>query len=437
MDSTKTTEGKKKGPTILDVLNANLKPCYDAILDHLETQDMFRLFATCKTIHDIYYCVFNVDPHLRPFFDDHTLAFRQAMADHNLIVGGSVALKFFSRDKWPTKDLDVYTSSRSSLRETSKIFTNAGFKFEPFPWQSRTVDSSLTSVDSARVRANMRANMDAADGRIQQAFSYGTYTAPQIRDVYRFNNEKKNLHIDMILTNGPELLAIIEGYYATYIMNFFTYNRAYNLFPYHTILQKEGFQTYSDLSEKRMNAMLKYLNRGYKITNYGKFHECKLQCPIRPHRRVGDTFTWTVDLGIDGIRFPKNPMQVENCTFGVKGHRSYKMWNNRRGFSAIPCLRINTHTLEHKKLEYPLLVDNRVSPGSWKNFLETMLAKMFAQEEHMTEFEELADPYLQGEAIINGRQQYFDKDVAAYYKFWYQYIMPRETLWSGQYPMLQ
>lgn len=90
---------------------------------------------------------------------------------------------------------------------------------------------------------------------------------------------------------------------------------------------------------------------------------------------------------------------------------------------------------QHKKLEFPLLVDKMVSMGCWKEFLNSMLQRVAAQETDADP--ELADPWLQKDTIINGHQQYFDRDVEGYYKFWYQYIMPRETIWKGQYPMLQ
>ncbi|KAK6519123.1 hypothetical protein TWF281_003812 [Arthrobotrys megalospora] len=423
----------KKAPTILDVLNANLEPCYNRIISHLDVPDMLRLFATCRTIHSIYYCIFNIDAHLRQFFKD-PLVFRQAMADYDLIVGGSVALKLFAREKWTTKDLDVYTNSLSSLRKTAQVLTKEKFKFAPFPWQSRSIESSLANAGSVGTKWRMFENADVADERIQSAFSYKSYQGQEIRDVYRFENKSAGLHIDVILTKGPALQAIIGGYYATYIMNFFTYNRAYNLFPYHTIIRKEGFQTVSDMSEKREEAMKKYRGRGYKITSYGTYHSCKIECPIRPHRRVGDMFTWTIDLPINGIRLPSNPIPLETYTFGIKAHRSWRTTTSR-SFASLSNLKLEMAIFQHKKLEFPLLVDKMESAGCWKEFLNSMLQRVTAQEADADP--ELADPWLQKDTIINGQQQYFDRDVEGYYKFWYQYIMPREAIWKGQYPMLQ
>ncbi|RVD89424.1 uncharacterized protein DFL_000432 [Arthrobotrys flagrans] len=426
-------EKKRVAPTILDILNANLEPCYSRILNHLDLPDILRLFSTCKTIHSITYCIFNIDAHLREFFKD-PVVFRQTMADNNLLVSGSTALKFFTRDKWTTKDLDVYTNSEESLKKTADVLEKQGFGFVPFPWQGETIEASLRGSRSNSSKTGMEKSAEIADREaIREVLNY-VYDGAQIEDVFRLEKESQDLHIDIILTRGPALLAILEGYYSTYIMNFFTYNRAYNLFPYHTVLQKEGFLSLAEISDKRQEAIQKYLNRGYKITEYGRYHTCKMRCPLRPHRRVGDMFTWIVDLPINDIRLPANPIRLENYTFCIHGHKSYKSLVGRE-YRSMRNIRIEMDVFQHKNLEFPLLVDNTVSPGGWKEFLQSMMDRVVAQEEGLDV--ELADPLLQRDIIVSGVQRYCDRDIEGYYNFWYQYIMPRETLWKGRCPMLE
>ncbi|KAF3228450.1 hypothetical protein TWF106_007483 [Orbilia oligospora] len=426
---------KKTAPTILDILNANLEPCYSRILNHLEIPDILRLFSTCKTIHSITYCIFNIDTHLRPFFKD-PLVFRQAMADNNLIVSGSTALKFFTTERWVSKDLDVYTNSRAALKQTADVVKREGYRFVPFSWQSKSLEASIVNTRTTTLKKEMEQNAELQDRKVIRKASNYTYDGAQIQDVFRFSKEPENIHIDIILTQGPALLSILEGYYSTYIMNFFTYNRAYNLFPYHTILKREGFKTLTEVSQKREEAMQKYQKRGYKIVEYGNYHSCKMQCPLRPHRRVGDMFTWTIDLPINNIRIPINPIPVENYTFHIVGHLSDRNEKGVRGFHTLPNLSLMMEVFQHPNLEFPLLVDKMATAGSWKEFLQSMLARVAAQE--VVQFDILlADPWLQRDAIINGRQKYFDKDVEGYYRFWYHYLMPREILWIGQCPMLE
>ncbi|KAK6495066.1 hypothetical protein TWF481_003093 [Arthrobotrys musiformis] len=432
-------EGEKQQerarPTILDILNANLEPIYGEILSYLDLPDMLRLFATCKTIHNITYCLYDIDAQLRQFFPKDPTVFRQAMADNNLIVSGSVALKFFTRDKWPTKDLDVYTDSRASLKRTGDILKAQGYIFTPFAWHSKSIEASLANSVSSFQKRSMERFSEFPERQATLEEAYFSQ-AVQIQDVFRFENRARDLHIDIILTLGPSLQAILQGYYSTYIMNFFTYNRAYSLFPHHTVLQREGFRTVPDTPEKRAEAIEKYKNRGFKYLDYGRYHTCKMQCPLRPHRRVGDIFTWTIDLPINGIRLPTNPLPVENYTFRITAHESF-LHTYSRAFNALPNIRIEANQYAHKGLEHLLLVDPAaVSPeNSWHSFLTWMLNLVEKQQAKLDL--KVADPWLQRDRIINADEKYADKEVAGYYKFWYHNIMPRENIWAGQYPTLQ
>ncbi|KAK6498222.1 hypothetical protein TWF506_004462 [Arthrobotrys conoides] len=414
---------RKTAPTILDILNANLEPCYSRILSHLDLPSILRLFSTCKTIHSITYCIFNIDTHLRPFFQN-PVVFRQAMADNNLIVSGSTALKFFTREKWVSKDLDVYTNSMASLRRTADVLEKEGYKFVPFVWQSKSIEASIVNARGMNFKKEMEQNLELQDRKVIKEMSNYTYDGAQIQDVFRYSKESENLHIDIILTYGPALLSILEGYYSTYIMNFFTYNRAYNLFAYHTVLKNEGFKTLAEVSPKREEAIQKYKGRGYNIVAYGNYHSCKMQCPLRPHRRVGDMFTWMIDLPINDISIPTNPILVETYTFRMVGHSSVKNEKGSRTFRALRNVSLKMDVFQHPNLEFPLLVDKMPSTGSWKEFLQSMMTRVAAQEQFPLDIQ-LADPWLQRDTIINGKQKYFDKDVAGSPNLT---TMPLETL---------
>ncbi|KAK6542729.1 hypothetical protein TWF694_006671 [Orbilia ellipsospora] len=418
--------------TLLSLLHAGQPILYEAIFGHLEARDALHLLSTCRQIREIKNCLFNVDTQLRRFFDK-PLRFRQAMATHKLVVGGSVALKLFSRATWTPGDLDVYTRSTRAVLGLSKLLRLEGYVFEPYSWHSVTVEASIANIGTLKERLTRINQRIPEDNETEAEDLEKVYKSKDIRDVYRFRNPSTNARVEVILTIGLEISAILDGYYSTYIMNFFTYKKAYCLFPYHTITLQQGFRTTPSFnSEKISNALDKYHDRGYLLSEYGAFHMCKLSCPMRPHRRIGDRFTWTIEFPTDDILAPDDiEMPIEANTFGLRLHSSFMYANEARDFEAKDFVYVAVFSYDHKLLKHEILVDSRLD--SWRHFLMEMLEKV--EKQRLQYY--VADPLLQEQTTLVGRDQPLDAEVIKYYNFWYDCIMPGEFLWRGQYPMLQ
>ncbi|EPS41790.1 hypothetical protein H072_4254 [Dactylellina haptotyla CBS 200.50] len=415
------------GATLLTLLSAGQPIFYEAIFGYLEACDVLRLLATCRQIHDIERCIFDVDRQLRPFVKE-PLKFRQIMATYNLVVSGSVALKLFSRDSWKSADLDIYTSSTKSLLATWGFLKREKYIFEPYVWHSATVETSVANLSTLKERLTRISRSSDEDddddiGRI--------YASKEIRDVYRFVRPKDGSRVEIILTRGLEIEAITDGYYSTYIMNFFTYRKAYCLFPYHTISRREGFRTVNFESEKTAIGFAKYSDRGYKVEKYGDYHPCKLHCPLRPHRRIGDCFTWSITFPTEKIFKPAVESILEAYTFGLKAHSSFEYGDEPRQFTSKEFIYLSSVWFTHKLLAQPLLIDDRTD--SWAVFLKETLDKIEKQRHSYF----IADPLLQADTVIKGRDRLLDAEVPKYYQYWYDTIMPGEFIWRGQYPMLQ
>ncbi|KAF3903657.1 hypothetical protein AA313_de0206542 [Arthrobotrys entomopaga] len=393
--------------------------------------DVLHLLSTCRQIHEIKDCLFNVDTQLRRFFDK-PLRFRQAMATYQLIVGGSVALKLFSRAPWTPGDLDVYTQSTKAVLGLSKLLRLEGYVFEPYRWHSATVETSIANIGTLKERLT-RITRIPEDNESEAEDLEKVYKSKDIRDVYRFRKPSTGSRVEVILTRGMEISAILDGYYSTYIMNFFTYRKAYCLFPYHTITLKEGYRTTPSFnSDKISSGLEKYHDRGYTLAEYGAYHMCKLFCPLRPHRRIGDRFTWTIEFPIGDILEPDDiEMPIEANTFGLRLHSSFEYANEARDFQARDFVYVAVLCYKHKLLKHNILVDNRLD--SWRQFLAETLEKIDKQRSQYY----VADPLLQEQTTLVGRDQPLDAVVIKYYKFWHDCIMPGEFLWRGQYPMLQ
>ncbi|KAF3913526.1 hypothetical protein ABW20_dc0101749 [Dactylellina cionopaga] len=170
--------------TLLSILSPGLPIFYEAVFGQLEARDVLHLLATCRQIYQIRTCIFDIDAQLRAFLDD-PLRFRQAMATHNLIIGGSVALRLFSRDRWKSSDLDVYTSSVNSVLAVSKILKAEGYRFAPYAWHSTTIDASVANIGTIRQRMKYMFPTIDHRGTLEDVNNEGVelYNSKEIQDV--------------------------------------------------------------------------------------------------------------------------------------------------------------------------------------------------------------------------------------------------------------
>ena len=79
---------------------------------------------------------FDINDHLKHFFDD-PFSFQVVQARTNAIVGGSNALQFFDRNRYPHSDLDVYVSGTASTIEVVDYLQGCGYEFSPTDGQLR------------------------------------------------------------------------------------------------------------------------------------------------------------------------------------------------------------------------------------------------------------------------------------------------------------
>lgn len=129
----------------------------------------------------------------------------------------------------------------------------------------------------------------------------------------------------MLTMNSPASCILVD-YYATHIMNFITADKAYCLFPTHTVVNKMGHLTRQVDHPKIISAIAKYEERGWEISGYRDTHFCEIGCPLHANRRIGDKYTWTIDLMPDEEKDEYRQLmirKVELSSFGLSYHRSH------------------------------------------------------------------------------------------------------------------
>ena len=105
-------------------------------------------------------------------------------------------------------------------------------------------------------------------------------------------------------TEGPPIIAIIEGFHSTMVVNFFTHNKAYSLFPKSTFLQHRGYLL-KKIEGNRASALAKYRERGWTVDMSKDKSENDPYQPITKAQKIGGKTVWII---------PFEPVKVEGST---------------------------------------------------------------------------------------------------------------------------
>jgi hypothetical protein len=101
-------------------------------------------------------------------------------------------------------------------------------------------------------------------------------------------------------------------------MNFFTWNKAYALFPLSTFTHRKGYLL-KEMNHHYARQMAKYLRRGWRTQELLWPEEVSPKHPVQQHRRVGDRYTWILPFNTDGIVSKHKPDYViEHSSFEIE-----------------------------------------------------------------------------------------------------------------------
>lgn len=107
---------------------------------------LFILGRTCQlarlAVLDYVSSVWNINRALQRFFDD-PLAFRSLQSTSGLLISGSFALQFLSRQYWADSDLDLYLPVHSFQR-VGQWLMHEGYTFCPAPRQPHQFEDNTT-----------------------------------------------------------------------------------------------------------------------------------------------------------------------------------------------------------------------------------------------------------------------------------------------------
>lgn len=137
--------------------------------------------------------------------------------------------------------------------------------------------------------------------------------------------DSAELKARIIFTQDMPLQAILLSSYTTAVVNFFTWNKAYAIFPLPTFVHHKGYLL-KPITEflpmvlpwKLPSMLQKYTRRGWRFQQVMWPEDASSNNPIQETRRIGDEFTWMIPFDTKLVDWSKIPDSVlEYASFGV------------------------------------------------------------------------------------------------------------------------
>ncbi|RYP36499.1 hypothetical protein DL768_010932 [Monosporascus sp. mg162] len=197
----------------------------------------------------------------------------------NALISGSFALQFFERVMWPESDLDIVIQTGAGLEEMKGFLIGT----EGYKLCSETEIMPIASCDD--------------DARLYVK-EFQTYVAkPTGAD----SNQSSGRKVQLVVTSGPPVQAILRCYYTTALINFISWNKAYSIFPRATFLLHETvpLKPVSDFYGSRHAewSKLGWRLRTEAVYTSGANNEQPLgDLGRNGDRRIGDSDTWVIRL---------------------------------------------------------------------------------------------------------------------------------------------
>lgn len=123
----------------------------------------------------------------------------------------------------------------------------------------------------------------------------------------------------IIFTSNIPVEAILKNFHSTLVVNFFTWNKAYAIFPLPTFVHHKGYLL-KPLDNYLSTLLEKYSRRGWRFQGEMWPEEVSAKQPIQVGRRIGDEFTWMIPFDTSNVNWSKTPdLVLEYSSFKV-GH---------------------------------------------------------------------------------------------------------------------
>ncbi|PPQ72160.1 hypothetical protein CVT24_002411 [Panaeolus cyanescens] len=271
---------------------------------------------------------YRIEDELAEFFDDVEIrAFRAMQEETGLIISGSFALRFVSRQRFdPDSDLDLYVEDVHAM--------------QALQW--------LASIGYVTQRGFQNNVYSSAWPR--PAMSTRTRTS-NLRAAFTMYREGKKVQV---MVTWQSTVGVVLQFHSTCVMNIITSNKAYCLYPRATLVDKRSLVVRRPdfLEQRSADAIHKYHQRGYSM-EYIVENERDISSPRSAYcvgpRSVGDSKCWVLD--IQGSE--TSPTSLGSDQVYVEGNA----WRLVKSASRPGRLRHSFHSLHRYDLKFSYILD--------------------------------------------------------------------------------
>ena len=189
----------------------------------------------------------------------------------------------------------------------------------------------------------------------------------QVVTLTKRRHDSTEAQIQLVWTPQQPILAILEGFYMTLVVNVISWNKAYALFPEPSFVHHKSYLL-KDMHDYIGKLLAKYDERGWKCHDILWPEDEASNRSMIVDRRLGDRHTWKIPLDTSGVARPAIPdMVLEYSTFRL-GKRPRK--NPDLGHYNIDVRNFDSMVLEH---EYSTC---STAKGFWSSFAGPRLERL-------------------------------------------------------------
>ncbi|KAF2247532.1 hypothetical protein BU26DRAFT_566501 [Trematosphaeria pertusa] len=319
--------------TPADLLSSRFVPIQKRLLSHLSIAEIAALKQTSKAFADMSSTLnatdYNINTKLKKFFSDPK-AFRSVQANCNALLGGLFAQRFFARDKELPDKIEIYVQT-NKVRLLRDYLIAEGYK-DTVPAMAKPEGSeSEPDPDSHFNAEEEEEDSEDPDKSPGKHFKKDTAAGKQV-------------HMQLNWSGNPPIYKLLTEAPTTAALNFLSWNRAYALFPSTTFIQKDVYlllklddamgEHLAQLAEHGLHTKSVHWNQREREGNAWCALFAGNSDIMTRLRRVGDKYTWTIDLDTNGVVSETPAKVLEQTTFKLQ--LPGKQWPDAHEMVPVP-----------------------------------------------------------------------------------------------------
>ncbi|KAF7970270.1 hypothetical protein HWV62_24454 [Athelia sp. TMB] len=261
----------------------------EVMLANVDPSDVANFQQTCKTANNAVQGFRNVAFSITRFLErflKHPDLFRAMQARTGTVIGGTMALAFFSREHHDDDSVDIYVNPGHSYEVARHLIDTQGYVFQPFGSQTPLeFVHGAREGESDRIAAQHHQESVYAINAIDHTFRFiKTDDSGEIQEIFLISTARSVLHA--ILTAA-----------STASMNMLSFDSAISLYPRATFIQRENQELAWNTLHSRADIDFveeEYESRGYPMASWRSRAEAVAFFITGKIRRLGDSDCWTI-----------------------------------------------------------------------------------------------------------------------------------------------